>query len=292
MFCDKFVFLFFFSLLTIVWRDVHSRDVNENKIVVNPVDTGTPGGDNSSGGKKGSSGDEKANKADKVGKPDEEEEDEPDVDVDADETEDASPEGEATTPKDYPTEGKDNQENNMDAIINEYYTNVLIPKESKDRAEMEEEKNKMSLITRIKKFFTKKEEETEENPPTLIEYIRQKNKKIWDLEEEKASRDRTKSMYKYLFWTTAYLLINVAIIPFLSYFYMYKRVKNTIMEEYKNNPDRRLVPYNYDFSSNRPSVKISGRTFRNCRYYPPKRRTQFPFLVGMLNGSPYAIVKL
>ncbi|EUD65092.1 hypothetical protein C922_04492 [Plasmodium inui San Antonio 1] len=311
MFCDKLVFLFFFSLLTIVWGDVDSRDVNEAKILIEPGDWSTRGGHSTPGEKKGSNGDEKGgevNKPDKVDKMDKsdntdevdtagEEEEQQDVDDTASdgddaEIEDASPEDEEDPPKEFPTEGKNNHRNNIQALINEYYTNVIIPKKSKERAEMEEEKKKMSLMTRVKNFFRRKKEEKKNKPLTLIEYIRQKNKKILELEEERARRHTIKDMYKYLFLTTAYLLFNLAIIPFIGYFYLSKCVRDAIMKQYKNNRDRRIVPYNYDFSADSRSMRFSSKTFRKCRYHLPQTGSDFPFMVGMHHGEPYAIVKL
>ncbi|KMZ81770.1 hypothetical protein PVIIG_04269 [Plasmodium vivax India VII] len=289
MVCAKFVFLFCFPLLTIVWRDVDGRDVNEVKIVVDPVDWGAPGE-----GKRG-----KADSADTADSEDTEEgeegdEEEEEAEEEEDEPDDDSETSEGDPPEGDPTAGNNNQQNNIEDIINDYYTNVLIPKESKEQAEMEEERKNMPLITRIKNFFIKKKEEKKEGkkPSTLMEYIRQKNKKILELEEEGARRYTTKNIYKYLFWTSAYVLLNVAIVPLITYFYVSKRCKDAIMKEYQNNRDRRIVPHGYDFSSDRPSVKISGNTFRNCKYYLPQQGDNFSFLVGMLRGDPYAIIKL
>ncbi|GAB65353.1 hypothetical protein PCYB_053710 [Plasmodium cynomolgi strain B] len=313
MFCDKFAYLFFLPLLIIVWRDVDGRDVKEGKIVVNPVDWGTVGG------KKGATGDEKggeveaaeeeeeageeeaaegaeeeeqvdaAEEEEEVDAAEEEEEDQPNVD--ATKNEDASPEKE-TPQRNFPAGEKKNHQNNMDDIINEYYRNVIIPKESKDIEEMEAEKKNVSFFTKIKNFFSGEKEEEEKQPSTLIEYIRQKNKKIMELEEESAKRISRKHMYEYLFWTTAYILFNVAIAPLITYYYVSRGCKKAIMREYNNNRDRRIVPYGYDFSDEGPSVNFSGMKFRNCKYYPPQRGSNFSFLMGMLHGKPYAIVKL
>ncbi|KJP85549.1 hypothetical protein AK88_04815 [Plasmodium fragile] len=281
MFCDKFLLHFCLSLLTIIWHDVHGREGNVVQMVVDAVRWGTPEGEATTGRHKTVTRDEKERHADSMNTMET-----PTWDRDA------ASQGEETPSQNIPTEAKSNHKNNIDTIVNEYYTNVLIPSECNARAKMEEEKKKMSFITKIKNLFIQKEKTKEDNPATLTEYIFQKNKQIWDLEQESASTHTIKNIYKHLFWATAYVLLNVVIIPFISYFYLYKRCKDTIMHEYKNNTDRRIVPYDYDFSAKRPRINISGRTFRNCKYHGPHKGSNFCFLFGMLHGAPYAIVKL
>ncbi|GAW79852.1 hypothetical protein, conserved [Plasmodium gonderi] len=182
----------------------------------------------------------------------------------------------------------------LNDIIQQYYKNVLVPRIQKKREEEEKKKKeneKSPLITRIKKFF-KKEDEKIKTPTTIIDYIREKDKKILKLEEKNTSMNSRETIYKRLFWATAYVLFNIALVPLIGYLYVSKTCKDTIMKEYENNKDRRIVPYNYDFGDDRPNINFMGMNFQNCKHYFADNARKSPFLIGMVQGDPYAIIKL
>ncbi|SBT87541.1 uncharacterized protein PMUG01_05040300 [Plasmodium malariae] len=146
-------------------------------------------------------------------------------------------------------------------------------------------KKKSSFFQIIKGIFSKKKEK--ETPKTLMEYIRYKNERLLKLELERGRKDTIKGIYKKLFLTTTLLLFYITLLPVLVYLYSSYKCREAIMQQYNNNPDRRIVPTNYDFGGDEPTVKIGGVRLTKCRHYVTSGKKGFSFILGRHKGQSY-----
>ncbi|SBS95813.1 conserved Plasmodium protein, unknown function [Plasmodium ovale] len=165
-------------------------------------------------------------------------------------------------------------------------------REKKNKKKKEDEKKQVSLFKKIKNIFMKSDEE--EKPKTLMDYIRDKNSKILKLELERGKEKTKTNIFKNLFLATGFILLYVTLVPLSLYLYTSKKCRDAIMREYNRNTDRRIVPYDYDFSQDSPLsfVNIAGMKFKNAKHYFPTKKSDFFFTVGMRHGQPYAIIRL
>ncbi|SBT75997.1 conserved Plasmodium protein, unknown function [Plasmodium ovale] len=200
---------------------------------------------------------------------------------------------EDTSKEDKSKEDK-SKEDLYNTILSRYYKKDddscnLTEEEKKTKKKKEDEKKQVSIFKKIKNIFMKNDEE--EKPKTLMDYIRDKNSKILKLELERGKEKTKTNIFKNLFLATGFILLYVTLVPLSLYLYTSKKCRDAIMREYNRNMDRRIVPYNYDFSQDSPLpfVNISGMKFKNAKHYFPTKKSDFFFTVGMRHGQPYGL---
>ncbi|SBS96921.1 hypothetical protein PMALA_058170 [Plasmodium malariae] len=172
-----------------------------------------------------------------------------------------------------------------DAVIKAIIDAKISAKKDQQKDLKKDDKKKSSFFQIIKGIFSKKKEK--ETPKTLMEYIRYKNERLLKLELERGRKDTIKGIYKKLFLTTTLLLFYITLLPVLVYLYSSYKCREAIMQQYNNNPDRRIVPTNYDFGGDEPTVKIGGVRLTKCRHYVTSGKKGFSFILGRHKGQSY-----
>ncbi|CRG99025.1 conserved Plasmodium protein, unknown function [Plasmodium relictum] len=153
-------------------------------------------------------------------------------------------------------------------------------------------KKKKSIISKIKNFF-KKKKEPEPYPKTLMEYIKQKNKKILQLELHKQKKKSSRVVYAILFYSTLSLLLYLILAPGIFHIIRSENYKKIILKQYKENKERRIVPYDYDFGDEIPFKKGGGGFYYKdfSEYYDPERKVP-NYVYGYYAGIPYVLCRL
>ncbi|CRG94542.1 conserved Plasmodium protein, unknown function [Plasmodium gallinaceum] len=171
--------------------------------------------------------------------------------------------------------------------VNELNSASILNNENEVNDISNNSKEKKSIFSKIISFFKKEEKP---KPKTLMEYIREKNKKIIELEVQREKKKVSRIVHKYLFYVTGLTLLYLIFSPVIFHVLKTSNYRKIILKQYKNNKGRKIVPYNYDFDEN--FMNYYGYKAKNySEYYDPERIVP-KFVFGFYNGTPYILVKL